>query len=162
MRALRIRSVFVNDIWFVEGKGRAVSFGDSYYTAGNAHRFARKTNNALYIKYFWIAGVAEDNDIAARRFMEMVGELINDEVVTALECGMHALAFNNEWLCYKKSNGKDDDNGENKEDRNLFQRASEEIHASIVRSLIWRASFHKIRNGVEEIRKGRRDHAAAL
>ena len=61
--------------------------------------------------------------------MEMVGELVDDEVVASGECREHALAFDDERLRDVEAYGEDDEHRQHKEDRNLFERASEELHA---------------------------------
>jgi hypothetical protein len=64
----------------------------------------------------------------------MIRELVDDEIVAALECRMHGFAFDDERLRHEEADGDDDDDCENDEGEYLLECALEELHVRVLYS----------------------------
>ena len=119
----------IHNIGLVESDrfaGRSVD-GDS--GVADMHHLTRKSHYSLDKKLGRVFRVAENNNIAALRALQVVRELVNNEILPVLKRRHHGSAGDDEGLRDKKADGNDDNGCKESE----FQEFGEEI----LTALLW-------------------------
>ena len=78
----------------------------------DAEGVAGEGDDALDVALGVVAGVEEDDDVAAVDGLEAVGELVDEEAVLILEAGEHAGAFDADGLIEKEDDEERDGDGD--------------------------------------------------
>jgi PTH1 family peptidyl-tRNA hydrolase len=95
---------------------------DGDLTVGELHCFSRKADDSLDKKCLGIAWISENDDIFPLRIVEMVGELVDDEVLAGFECGIHRCAGDDEGLGDIQADRNDDNERDDSELYYFFQK----------------------------------------
>src|SRR5580692_1251291 len=91
--------VIVGDVIFVKR-----FFVDVDLAVFNADVVSGDADDALDVALRGIAGIAEDNDVAALNGLPAIDEFIDEYAFLVFEAGHHAQAFNLHWLVEKNNN----------------------------------------------------------
>ena len=100
-------AVTEGDVGFVEGEAI-----DQDLAMINAEVVAGKGYDALDVALGVVAGVEEDDDVAAMDGLEAVGEFVDEEAVLIFEAREHAGAFNADRLIEKQDDEEGDGDGD--------------------------------------------------
>ena len=95
----RRRIGWLADIWFVDGETV-----DRYSGRCIVNSIARKSNNSFDEIFGRVLGKVEDDDIPSFGWMEEVGDFIDQDILIALQTGLHTHAINAVALNGKANN----------------------------------------------------------
>lgn len=104
-----IVTVLSGDVRFADGKTVDVDV-----PADDAEAVSGQADDPLDVAFFFVSGVAEDDDVAAVDSLQVIDKFIDKEAVVVFEPGQHAGAFDADGLVEK---GDDENGSEGREDK---------------------------------------------